>query len=325
MKSTQEIFHDLASLSRAASGWCVHNPNVAAAIYDANGEFAAMGVHKKKLSNDHAEVLALKAAGAKAHGGTMYVSLEPCSHTGATPPCTEAIKSSGIKRVIYGVTDPNPVASGGAKTLTAAGIDVIYERSEVLEFEQRAWLHRIAYGRPLITAKVATTLDGYIAARDGSSKWITSEDSREDVQKLRAQVGAVITSTQTFIADQPSLLPRVPDAPTPHRIVMGEREVTATGFTHVQSRELDELIHLLNEEGINHALVEAGGTFLSSLLQRDLIDELIIYQAPKLLGDGKKWVADLGISTLADAIHWESLGMYQIGSDVKMHFRRVRD
>ena len=324
VQSIDEIFGDLASLSRAASGWCVQNPNVAAAVYDADGHFVATGSHKKKISDDHAEVIALKAAGGRAKGGTLYVSLEPCHHTGTTGPCTEAIKASGIKKVVYAVADPNPIASGGAEALSAAGIDVIYQKSELLEFEQRAWLHRISSGRPLITAKVAVTLDGYIAASDGTSKWITNEDSRADVQRLRAQVGAIVTTTSTFLADRPSLLPRIEGAPTPHRIVMGEKQVDADGFTHIKTRELTELISLLNKEGINHALIESGGTFLSSMMKAELIDELVIYQAPKLLGSGKKWVESLGIDSLAGALGWECLGTYQIGSDVKMHYRRVR-
>ena len=324
VKSTDEIYRDLAALSRAASGWCVHNPNVAAAVYDVEGRFIAEGVHKKKVSDDHAEVVALKAAGAKARGGTLYVSLEPCNHAGATGPCTEVIKATGIKKVVYAVSDPNPIASGGAKALSDAGIEVIYQASAVLEFEQRAWLHRMKYGRSLITAKVAITLDGYIAAVDGTSQWITSEASREDVQILRAQVGAVITSTETFISDQPSLLPRIDGAPTPERIVMGERDVIAPGFIHLRTHDENELMSLLNKEGINHALVESGGKFLSALMKSDLIDELVIYQAPKLLGAGKKWVADLGITSLSGAIEWECLGAYHIGSDVKTHYRRVR-
>ena len=324
VKSTDEIYRDLAALSRAASGWCIHNPNVAAAVYDADGRFIAEGAHKKKISNDHAEVIALNAAGSKARGGTLYVSLEPCNHTGATGPCTEAIKSSGIKRVVYAVADPNPIARGGAQALQEAGIEAIHQPSSTMEFEQRAWLHRITTGRPLITAKVAVTLDGYIAAEDGTSQWITSEASREDVQHLRAQVGAVITSTETFLNDQPSLLPRIANAPTPLRVVMGTRDIPSTQFTHLKSHEIAELIELLNNEGINHALVESGGKFLASLIKGDVIDELVIYQAPKLLGAGKKWVDALGINSLSQALIWELLGTERIGDDVKSHYRRVR-
>ena len=323
-KTTDEIFSDLAVLSRAASGWCVHNPNVAAIVYNAEGQFVAEGAHKKKISDEHAEVVALKQAGAKARGGTLYVSLEPCNHSGTTGPCTEVIKESGIQRVVYALADPNPIASGGAQALRSAGIDVIFQRSAVLEFEQRAWLFRVNNGRPLITAKVAVTLDGYISAEDGTSKWITSEESRHDVQRLRAQVGAVVTSTETFIVDKPSLLPRIDGAPTPERIVVGNRNVSAEGFIHLQSRDLEALIGSLNKSGINHALVESGGTFLTALMSRDLVDELVIYQAPKILGSGKAWIADLGIASLSDAIQWESLGTYQIGPDVKTHYRRVR-
>lgn len=323
IKSTQAIFGDLARLARSASGWCVHNPNVAAAIYDAHGQFIADGVHKKKISDEHAEVIALKAAGTRAHGGTLYVSLEPCNHKGTTGPCTEVIKQSGVKKVIYAVADPNPIASGGANALREAGIEVIFEQSKLLEFEQRGWLHRITHGRPLITAKIAATLDGYIAAIDGSSQWITSEQSRQDVQLVRAQMGAIITSTETYLNDQPTLLPRLPGAPEPHRIVVGKRDIHAPGFTHIPSHDVADLLSFLNKEGVNHALVEAGGIFLSALMRANLIDELIIYQAPKILGNGKRWVENLGIQSLSAALEWESVGTYQIGSDVKMHYRRA--
>ena len=324
MKSTVEVFDDLALLSRAASGWCVHNPNVSAAIYDEAGNFVAQGAHKKKISDDHAEIVALRQAGERARGGTLFVSLEPCNHRGKTGPCTEAIKTSGIKKVIYAVADPNPVASGGANSLKEAGIEVLHEQSSLLEFEQRAWLHRIAHRRPLITAKVAITLDGFIASSDGTSKWITNEISREDVQHLRAQMGAIVTSTQTYRADNPTLLPRIEGAPTPLRVIMGESSSETEGFTHITSRNFDDLVEALNDEGINHALVEAGGTFLTALIKADLIDELVLYLAPKILGSGKKWLGDLGISSLTEAIEWELLSTTQCGSDVKTHYRRVR-
>ncbi len=324
MKSTEEIFGDLAALSLDAAGWCVHNPNVSAAIYDIDGDFIAAGAHKKKISNDHAEVIALQAAGERAHEATLYVSLEPCNHIGTTGPCTEAIKASGIARVIYAVADPHPVARGGATALRNAGVEVIHEQSELLEFAQRAWLHRIAHGRPLITAKVAATLDGKIAASDGSSQWISSEASRNDVQILRSQVSAVVTSTATFLADNPSLLPRIAGAPTPLRVVMGNRAVHAPGFQHVKSHDFTELIEWLNHEGVNHALVEAGGTFLAALLNADLIDELVVYHAQNILGSGTPWVENLGISALVDAIELKCLATSQIGDDIKTHYRIVR-
>ena len=324
MKSIEEIFSDLAALSRGASGWCTHNPNVSAIIYDRAGNQVATGVHKKKISNDHAEVVAINAAGERADGGTLYVSLEPCNHTGTTGPCTQVIKESGISKVIYGVSDPNAVASGGANALRQSGVEVIQEQSSSLEFEQRAWLHRIAHGRPLITAKIAITVDGRIAASDGTSKWITSQDSRNDVQLLRSQVQAIITSTATYLADTPSLLPRIEGAPTPLRVVMGKRSINALGFKGINSHEFAELLDFLNSEGVNHALVEAGGTFLSALLRADLIDELIIYQAPKILGSGTAWVEDLGITSLSDAIALETLSVTQIGADIKIHYRIVR-
>jgi len=304
------------------------NPNVSAAIYSPDGALVADGFHNRKVSVDHAEVVALKKAGAAARGATMVVSLEPCSHTGTTPPCTQAIIDAGIAKVIYTVVDPNPIASGGAQLLRAAGIDVEYRESAHLAYVQRAWLHKEVTGRPLMIWKVATTVDGKVAASDGTSQWITGPESREDVQNLRAQSDAILIGTNTAIVDNPHLIPRGHTA-RPVRVISGEQEVPATNKVFdseartisVKSKSIPELINVLSDEGFNQVLVEAGPTLGSALMASGNIDEIIIYQAPKMLGAGKEFVSRLGISTLEDHLKLELISVRQLGSDIKSHYR----
>ncbi len=317
----------LCSLSRAGLGVSTPNPNVSAAIYSADGKLIADGFHNRKISVDHAEVVALKKAGSAARGATMVVSLEPCAHTGTTPPCVDAIIEAGIAKVIYAVSDPNPVAAGGADKLRGAGIIVEHNESADLEFIQRAWLHKERTGRPLMIWKVATTLDSKVAASDGTSQWITGPESREDVQLLRAQSDAILIGTNTALVDNPHLIPRGHEA-RPVRVVCGEQEVPATHKVFddqartivVKSKSIPELIKVLTGEGFNQVLVEAGPTLGSALLASGNIDELIVYQAPKMLGAGKEFVSHLGISTLDDHIELELLSVTRFGGDVKSHY-----
>jgi len=304
------------------------NPNVSAAIYSPDGALVADGFHNRKISINHAEVVALKKAGAAARGATMVVSLEPCAHTGTTPPCVQAIIDAGIAKVIYTVVDPNPIASGGAELLRAAGIDVEYRESAHLAYVQRAWLHKEVTGRPLMIWKVATTVDGKVAASDGTSQWITGPESREDVQTLRAQSDAILIGTNTAIVDNPHLIPRG-HAARPVRVISGEQEVPATSKVFdaeartisVKSKSIPELMKVLSEEGFNQVLVEAGPTLGSALMASGNIDELIVYQAPKMLGAGKEFVSRLGISTLEDHLKLELISVRQLGSDIKSHYR----
>jgi len=323
-----DAYAHLYSLSLQGLGVSTPNPNVSAAIYSADGALIADGFHNRKVSIDHAEIVALKKAGAAARGATMVVSLEPCAHTGTTPPCTEAIIDAGIAKVIYTVIDPNPIASGGAELLRAAGIDVEYRESAHLAYVQRAWLHKEVTGRPLMIWKVATTVDGKVAASDGTSQWITGPESREDVQSLRAQSDAILIGTNTAIVDNPHLIPRGHTA-RPVRVISGEQEVPATNKVFdseartisVKSKSIPELIKVLNDEGFNQVLVEAGPTLVSALVASGNIDEIIIYQAPKMLGAGKEFVSRLGISTLEDHLKLELISVRQLGSDIKSHYR----
>ena len=323
-----DAYAHLYSLSLSGLGVTSPNPNVSAAIYSADGNLIADGFHNRKVSPDHAEVIALKSAGAAARGATMVVTLEPCAHTGKTPPCTQAIIDAGIAKVIYTVTDPNPIASGGAALLRAAGIDVEFRESAHLAYVQRAWLHKEVTGRPLMIWKVATTVDGKVAASDGTSQWITGAESREDVQNLRAQSDAILIGTNTAIVDNPHLIPRGHMA-RPVRVISGEQEVPATNqifddearTISVKSKSIPELMQVLTHEGFNQVLVEAGPTLGSALMASGNIDELIIYQAPKMLGAGKEFVSRLGISTLDDHLKLELISVRQLGSDIKSHYR----
>jgi diaminohydroxyphosphoribosylaminopyrimidine deaminase/5-amino-6-(5-phosphoribosylamino)uracil reductase len=323
-----DAYAHLYSLSLQGLGVSTPNPNVSAAIYSPDGALVADGFHNRKVSVDHAEVVALKKAGAAARGATMVVSLEPCAHTGTTPPCTQAIIDAGIAKVIYTVVDPNPIASGGAQLLRAAGIDVEYRESAQLAYVQRAWLHKEVTGRPLMIWKVATTVDGKVAASDGTSQWITGPESREDVQNLRAQSDAILIGTNTAIVDNPHLIPRGHTA-RPVRVISGEQEVPATNKVFdseartisVKSKSIPELLKVLSDEGFNQVLVEAGPTLGSALMASGNIDEIIIYQAPKMLGAGKEFVSRLGISTLEDHLKLELISVRQLGSDIKSHYR----
>jgi diaminohydroxyphosphoribosylaminopyrimidine deaminase/5-amino-6-(5-phosphoribosylamino)uracil reductase len=322
-----DAYAHLYSLSLKGLGVSTPNPNVSAAIYAADGSLIADGFHNRKVSIDHAEVVALKKAGSAARGATMVVSLEPCAHTGTTPPCVQAIIDAGIARVIFAVKDPNPIAAGGAQKLVEAGIDVEYRESVELEFAQRAWLHKERTGRPLMIWKVATTLDSKVAASDGTSQWITGPESREDVQELRAQSDAILIGTNTALVDNPHLIPRGREA-RPVRVISGEQEVPTTNKVFddeartisVKSKSIPELIKVLSDEGFNQVLVEAGPTLGSALMASGKIDELIVYQAPKMLGAGKEFVSHLGISTLNDHLKLELLGVQPFGSDIKSHY-----
>jgi diaminohydroxyphosphoribosylaminopyrimidine deaminase/5-amino-6-(5-phosphoribosylamino)uracil reductase len=322
-----DAYAHLYTLSLKGLGVSTPNPNVSAAIYGAAEKLIADGFHNRKESLDHAEVVALKKAGAAARGATLVVSLEPCAHHGATPPCTQAIIDAGIAKVIYAVADPNPLAAGGAQKLMDAGIVVEHRESADLEFVQRAWLHKENTGRSLMIWKVATTLDSKVAASDGTSQWITGPESREDVQALRAQSDAIVIGTNTALIDNPHLIPRGHSA-RPVRVICGEQDVPATHrvFDHeartivVKSKSIPELMKVLTDEGFNQVLVEAGPTLGSALMASGNIDELIVYQAPKMLGAGKEFVSHLGISTLEDHIELELISVAQFGSDIKSHY-----
>ena len=319
------------ALSENGCGRTAPNPIVGAVIVGTDGSVIAEGFHDRTSSPDHAEVVALKIAGDFAKGATMYVTLEPCNHTGTTGPCAQAIIDAGIATLVYAVADPNAVAAGGAAVLKAAGIEVIAGVGvEEASHSNRAWLTKILKGRPFITWKVAATLDGKVAAADGTSQWITNEASRADVQKVRRTVDAIMVGTQTVIADDPHLIPRDGLKGTnPLRIICGTQELpqsakifdNAAPTKVIASKDLAVVATELLSAGVNHILLESGPTLATALLQAGMLDELMIYQGASVLGAGKNFIADIGATTLTNAMQLQRISTETFGNDVKSIYR----
>jgi diaminohydroxyphosphoribosylaminopyrimidine deaminase/5-amino-6-(5-phosphoribosylamino)uracil reductase len=314
-------------LARLGLGLTGSNPIVGAVIVNPTGEIIGEGFHK---SGPHAEVVALEQAADLAKGATLYVTLEPCNHQGKTGPCTEAIIKAGIAKVVYAVRDPNLLASGGAKTLSTAGIEVELN-SEVTEIthNNRAWLHKIKNHRPYFIWKIATTLDGRTAAIDGSSKWITGPESRSEVSKLRSESNSILIGTATALADNPHLIPRNLETAretNPVRIVMGLREIPSEFNLHddaaetvfLRSHDFSELLTLCNEREFNQVLVESGSELGTALLRAGLIDELVIFQAASLLGSGLSFIGDLGATNIKEKMDFLIRDVAQFGNDLKI-------
>lgn len=321
------------ALAEKGLGKTAPNPIVGAVIIDSTGNIVGEGFHDRVNSADHAEVVAIKAAAGITKGATIVVSLEPCNHKGSTGPCVQAIIDAGITTVVFAVSDPNKKAAGGADTLRAAGINVI---QNVLQEEaadsNRAWLMKIKKNRPFFTWKVAATLDGKVAAADGTSKWISNETSRGDVQVLRRQVDAILVGTNTVITDDPHLIPRgdfVGYGANPIRVICGEQELPTDSKIFddraqtvvVKSKDLDLLVEKLNELGVNHVFVEAGPTLGSAMLDSCLLDELIMYQAPTLLGTGKHFFVFDYSTTITDQMRMDHVSTQVLDGDVKSIYR----
>jgi len=309
--------------ARLGLGKTFPNPIVGAVITSATGEVLSEGFHQ---GGDHAEVIALNSVKEIPAGSIIFISLEPCNHHGKTPPCVDAIIDSGIKKVVYAVSDPNPIASGGAERLRAAGIEVesgIGE--EQARLENRAWLTKMELGRPRITWKIASTMDGKVAASDGTSKWITGDLARTDVARMRSQVDGIVTSTATVIADDP-LLTSKGFGKNPVRIVMGATPLSAkmqisgdaAETVLIKSRNFDDLLSLAEERGFNELLIESGPTFGTALLRANLVDEIVLFQAPMLLGSGTPSIGDLGITNISGRLDFEISDVEMIGSDLKI-------
>jgi diaminohydroxyphosphoribosylaminopyrimidine deaminase/5-amino-6-(5-phosphoribosylamino)uracil reductase len=310
-------------LSKRGLGLTYPNPIVGAVIVSAAGEVIGEGFH---AGGDHAEVVALMncaTRGLSPVGATILVTLEPCNHTGKRPPCTKAILDAGITTVVFAVGDPNPVAMGGGDFLSAQGLKVV---SKVLEneswFANRAWLHKIVKNRPYISWKIASTFDGFTAASDGTSKWISSEESRSIVQKLRAESDAILIGTGTALADNPSLIPRG-DTRRPLRIVMGERKISSEANLFnaeaetliLPSRDIETLIQRAQEMGLNSILLEAGATLGTAFLMGGYVDEIHWFRGPTFLGGGTSAIGDLNLQTIDDAMHWAIVRSEIIGPD----------
>ena len=290
------------------------NPRVGCVLLDAQGATIAEGSHRG-AGTPHAEADALERARGGARGATAVVTLEPCNHTGRTGPCVQALVDAGVSRVVYAQDDPNPVASGGAQTLRAAGIDVV---GGVLADEagrlNRAWSFAVRRGRPFVTWKLATTLDGRSAALDGSSRWVSSRAARADTHRLRAVCDVVLVGTNTVAVDDPQLTVRdAAGGPLPYqplRVVMGERALPAdrrvfdghAETLHLRTRDPQVALAELHRRERRHVFLEGGPTLAAAFLRAGLVDEVVAYVAPVLLGSGLAAVGDLGIPTIAEAL-----------------------
>lgn len=303
------------------------NPPVGCVVLDSGG--VPVGVAGTEPAGGlHAEPQALEMAGSRAAGGTVVVTLEPCHHQGKTPPCTGAVWESGARRVVYGVSDPNPVAAGGAEWLRSRGLDVRIGvlSEEIADGVLRPWLHWQRTRTPHITLKTAGTIDGLAAATDGSSQWITGEESRARVHVDRSRRDAIVVGTGTVLADDPRLTARLPDGSLhPHqplRIAVGHgavpeaAKINGENFRQIQTRDMEQVVEVLADIGVIDVLVEGGPRIAGAFLKAGLVDAIESYVAPALIGGGTA-VVDTGVpTTLADSTRFRTTSVEQLGDDV---------
>ena len=352
-----QMMQNALALARLGRFSTSPNPRVGCVIAHGS-QIVGQGFHVK-AGEPHAEVHALRQAGKMARGATAYVTLEPCSHYGRTPPCAEALVGSGVSRVVAAMTDPNPLVAG-------KGFAGIRTESGLLETEarelNRGFLSRIERGRPFVRVKCAASLDGKTALADGRSYWITGEAARADVQTLRAESCAVLTGIGTVLADNPRLNVRAfPTLRQPARIVLDSKLQTPLGshmisddlsptvivtavddeerlkpyraFNHIRILRSSEnaagridlaaLLPQLAELGYGEIMVEAGATLTSAFIESGLADEIVLYQAPKILGEGRSLLTlPANPAVLTSEGEWESRSVELIGQDVKWVLRK---
>jgi len=319
------------ALGRAGLGSTSPNPSVGCVVLDAAGQPVGEGATAPP-GGPHAEVVALAAAGERARGGTAVVTLEPCAHTGRTGPCTPVLLAAGIRRVVYAESDPDLAARGGAARLRAAGVDV--EAAPGRAPYLTPWLTATRLGRPFVTWKYAATLDGRVAAPDGTSRWITGPDARAEVHALRGVVDAVIAGSGTVLADDPQLTARdpagMPLARQPLRVIVDRRARTperarvrdGTAPTWIatgpRAADPERLLAELLRRGLRHALLEGGPTLAGAFVAARVVDEVIGYVAPALLGAGPAALSAGGVRTLGQAVRLRLTDVARVGTDLRL-------
>lgn len=368
--SPQDVAFMQLALDLAKQGEFTTTPNPSVGcVLVKDGKVVGKGFHAK-AGEPHAEVMALREAGEKARGATAYVTLEPCSHFGRTPPCAKGLVEAGVSKVIAAMCDPNPqVAGKGLQILSDAGIQsavgLLEENAEQLN---KGFLKRMRAGKPFVQLKLAMSIDGKTAMASGESKWITGAQARADVQQYRAKASAILSTSQTVLADDPSLNVRWEELPSdvkagysqeklrqPVRVILdsshkvrsdfkvfltespvwlvGEEDYSLTDFPHFTDylkldrnqgeTRLQALMLALGKRQINTLWVEAGATLAGALIVENLVDELIIYMAPKLLGDQARDLCRLpNLTQLADAPLWQLQSCESIGDDLKLIYIR---
>ena len=348
--TTEQAMARAVDLAARGLGHTAPNPVVGCVVLDAGGAPVGEGWHAR-AGGPHAEVVALAAAGEAARGGTAVVTLEPCRHTGRTGPCTAALLDAGIARVVVAAPDPTAAAGGGADLLRDHGIEVVEGVGrEAATHVNRAWLHAVRTGRPYVTWKLASTLDGRTAAADGTSRWITGPTAREAVHRLRAERDAVLVGAGTLRADDPHLAVRgVEGATQPLRVVVDTRaeiEPTARVLDDaaptlvavaegadtarltdagvdvlalpVGERGIDPaaLLAGLHARGVRSVLLEGGARLAASFVAADLVDEVVAHIAPALLGAGAPVLGDAGITTMTEALRLTTTDVTRLGDDI---------
>ncbi len=309
------------------------NPRVGCVLVDSEGRTVGEGVHRG-AGTAHAEVDALAQAGTAARGATAVVTLEPCNHTGRTGPCSEALLAAGVARVVFAQADPHAVAAGGADRLRSAGVDVegglLAPEAAALN---EAWTHAVTTGRPFVTWKVAATLDGRVAAADGTSRWITGAAARAEVHLWRRRCDAIAVGTGTALADDPQLTARDGQGALvgqqPLRVVVGRSDIPASARVldgaapslHLRTHDPAEVLAALAQREVRHLLLEGGPRLGAAFLAAGLIDEVVWYVAPMLLGSGSSAVADWGVSTLGEGVRLRDVRVEQVGEDARISGR----
>jgi len=336
----QDNYFMMLAIEQAKQGLYTTRPNPAVGcVIVQSGEIVGQGFHPK-AGQPHAEVFALKQAGTRAKEATAYVTLEPCSHTGRTPPCALALIDAGVQRVVVAGLDPNPqVAGRGVALLEQAGIEVtIGVLEEQAASLNKGFLKAMRTQLPYVRLKIATSLDGRTAMASGESKWITGAAARADVQELRARSGAIITGSETLIADNPKLNVRssqlgvnIEQVPQPLVVVLDRRQRLSydaqSSYQLCQQQQTlywreDDLLSLLKrlvrEQQCYEVLVEAGASVAGSFLSQQLVDELIVYQAPCVLGSQAQAMVEVNPLSLAQQLRFQYTEYELIGSDLKI-------
>ena len=300
-------FERALELAERGRGQVDHTHPVVGAVVERDGEVVGEGWYAGR-GTPHAEAAALAAAGEGARGATLYVTLEPCSHHGETPPCADAVVEAGIARVVAGVVDPNPKVDGrGLERLRGAGVEVEVLDSWQARVQNEGWRVWVARGRPFVTYKVAMTLDGRVTVP--GSRWVSGEESRRRVHELRAVSDAVAVGMGTVRADDPALTAREVGAESqPRRLAFGRGPLPEGSELELRSRELEVELAALAEEGVQMLLLEGGPTLAASFLERDLVDKLLVFVAPRLSGAGPGPVAALPDPVLLKRLSSEPVG-----------------
>ncbi|MDA1532462.1 MULTISPECIES: bifunctional diaminohydroxyphosphoribosylaminopyrimidine deaminase/5-amino-6-(5-phosphoribosylamino)uracil reductase RibD [unclassified Bacillus cereus group] len=351
-----ELYMKLAlENAKAMKGQTTPNPLVGSVIVNDN-RIVGIGAHMK-AGEPHAEIHAIRMAGEQARGGTIYVTLEPCSHHGRTGPCAEAIVQAGIKRVVVATLDPNPLVSGrGIQILQDAGIEVLVGVCEEESKKMNEVFNKyILTKRPFVTIKSGVTLDGKIATSLSDSKWITSTEARQEVHQIRNENAAILVGANTVQKDNPSLTTRIPNGRNPIRVILdstlripmeanvvtdgeaptwifttnnhaaekkkalenaGVKVFVTSGEKHIN---LYEMLDVLGQKGISSLLIEGGGEVNASFIENKLMDKLILYVAPKIIGGrlAPSFVEGTGITKMQDAIEFKDISFTQVGKDYR--------